>query len=135
MRTVLAVLAGLFTALAIYCCASRPIITFSTGNDQDVVVSCSSVVAAADSTKSLDSATSRSYTYRIEVGEEQLEEVEDRNNQLDYVGPWDVTDRIEGNCDRRRTGRAVGTAFSLAPAAALTVLAIALPAIRRNLWT
>ena len=134
MRKVLFVAAALLTALAFFLLLAPPKSTLSAGGN-DVVVSCSAVSAIGDSTRGLEGTNSRRYTFEIVAGEEYVEELEERHSHLDYVGPYDVTDRIEDHCDRRRTSRVAGMVFSLAPAAVLAMTAIALPSIRRDFWT
>lgn len=134
MRKVLFVAAGLLTALAFFLLLAPPKITFSAGGDDDVVVSCDAVSAIGDGTRRLEGANSRRYTFEVMAGKEYLEALEERHSQLEHVGPYDITDRIEDHCDRRRTGRVAGMVLSLAPAAVLVTVAIAFPSIRRDFW-
>lgn len=133
MRMVLYVVAGLLTALALFLLFGSPRTTLDKGYDE-VVVSCSSVSAIGVGSRGLEPANSRRYTFEILEGKEHVDKVEERNSQLEWAGPYDVTDRIEAHCDRLRTSRVAGMAFSLAPAAVLTTVAIAFPSIRRDFW-
>lgn len=135
MRIVLSVMAGLLTALALFLLFAPTRTTLDKGRDSEVVVSCSASSTIGVDSRGLEAPNSRRYTFEILEGEENVKEVKERHSHMEWVGPYDVTDRIESHCDRLRTGRVAGIAFSLAPAAVLATVAIALPSIRRDFWT
>ncbi len=96
----------------------EPVLTFYS---EDTEVTCDSVVNAGWPEEiSFDSASSRSYTYRVTSGE--LPEWGDFPGRV--ADPWEQGDRVEGECDRRRTTYVAGMALALAPATVLMSAAI-----------
>ncbi|MFI6939154.1 hypothetical protein ACIBI4_07775 [Streptomyces sp. NPDC050418] len=117
-RIISGVLAGL---LAIWACVlffQEPVLTF---HSEDTEITCDSVVNAGWPERLVaDSATSRSYTFSVTKGE--LPEWGEIPGQS--VDSWEQRDRIESECDRRRTTYAAGMALLLAPAAVLASVAL-----------
>ncbi|PWV85937.1 hypothetical protein SAMN05421630_10225 [Prauserella marina] len=121
------VLAGSLVVWALYLFLSPTTLSYRrTG----VEISCHSVARTGWGDEPyLDKPNSRSYKYFVEAGDTELDEVEDEG-MTEYHSLWEVTDRMDNDCNQKRTNTTALMSLVLAPAVVLGIVGFVVPARR-----
>lgn len=120
-------LAGVLVVWALYLFLSPTTLSYrGTG----IEISCHSVAKAGWGDEPyLDEPDSRSYKYFVEAGQDEIDEAED-NRLVESSPMWEVTDRMDNDCNQKRTTTAALMSLVLAPAVVLGIIGFVVPARR-----
>ncbi|WP_132875817.1 hypothetical protein [Tamaricihabitans halophyticus] len=120
VRICFRVIAGLLLGWALYLFMSPTTLTYW---DSGIEISCHSIARAGlGSERYLDEPDSRHYSYSEEAGEAELDEARQASGGPATQPFWEVTDRLENDCNQKRTTTTALMSLALAPAVTLGIL-------------